>query len=97
MRTKKNIGLIECGMSGKIFQMDSDNGFKEYAVTKVLLAGSLSEAVATAEYPHAEIVSNTESIIRDSSIDLVIISTPVPPDMTMVGAALQAGKYVRVV
>ena len=97
MDTFKNIGLVECSTSGKIFQLGTTSTINGYNLKKVLINGTITEGLARNLYPEAEVVQELEAITNDASIDLVIISAPQGYDRTLVSEVMQSGKPVRIV
>jgi len=97
MNKYKNVGLIECRDHGPVLQMSETSKLNGYNIKKVYLSNNMSQNEIKAQYPQAEIVHDTKSIINDALIDLVIVSSPHNADMDIVGEVLEAGKYVRVI
>lgn len=97
MNNYKNVGLIDCRDHGPVLQMSETSKLNGYNIKKVYLSNNISQNEIKAQYPHAEIVDDTKSIINDALIDLVIVSSPDDTDMDIVGEVLEAGKYVRVI
>ncbi len=97
MNTFKNIGLVECSKSGKIFKMPSTGHFHGYHLRKVLIEGTLSEGLARTLYPDAELVKGIDEIVADRDIDLVLISAPQGYDRGLVSEVMQSGKPVRII
>ncbi|MFT4023350.1 MAG: hypothetical protein QM664_06160 [Flavihumibacter sp.] len=97
MNTFKNIGLVECSKSGKIFSMPSTSNLHGYNLKKVLIDGTLSEGLAKNLYPDAELVKGISEIVSDSEIDLVLISAPQGYDRELVSEVMQSGKPVRII
>ena len=93
---KKNVGLIEYKTSGPVFQMEEGNGPEGYVLKKIFTAGEQGHVIRS-QYPDAEIVEDTHSIIKDNSIDLVIISSATGPDLSLAGEVLRSGKNLRIV
>lgn len=96
MDTIINIGLIECGTIQKPLYI-SPLGIAGYSIKKVLSTADKNETNIKSKYPMAKIVDSTRDILDDSSIDLVIVSSPSHDDMGMVGEAIQAGKQIRII
>jgi scyllo-inositol 2-dehydrogenase (NADP+) len=92
---KKNVGLIEYKAPGKVFQMGEISGPEVYVLKKIFTAGEPGHAIRS-QYPDAEIVEDTQSIIKDNSIDLVIISSATGPDLSLAGEVLRSGKNLRI-
>lgn len=91
----KYAGLIECGDSILNFA-DAQNEFDGWQLKKVLVKEDVENNVAREFYPEAELVSDTDSIMNDKTIELVIVSAPGEADLTLVAKAIGAGKQVRV-
>jgi hypothetical protein len=93
MSTVKNVGLIQFRDLATPYKLDSNNGSNSFHIKKVLVKG---HALSADLYPDAEIVQDTNSIIHDGSIDLVILLSPGEEGMDTVTEALNAGKNVRI-
>jgi hypothetical protein len=94
MDTFMNIGLIECGKASS--RLADSGSLDGYHLKKVLVKGNIPEGWAELQYPQAEIVADMRSIVEDEGIDLIIISAPERHGLELAGAALQAGKHVRI-
>ena len=88
-----NVGLIQCSDSAKPYHLDSKTESNNFHIKKVLAHAGFASA---AFYPEAEFVHDKNEILHDSSIDLVIISSPGAEGMNIVTEALGAGKNVRI-
>jgi predicted dehydrogenase len=94
--TMKFVGLIECG-NATIPSLAQDVSISNgYQVTKILSNGKASNNLVKDQYPDAEMVNDSNSIINDSNIELVIIAGTANGDLGVVAQALGAGKQVRV-
>jgi scyllo-inositol 2-dehydrogenase (NADP+) len=96
MDTVKTVGLIACGTSGIPDQVEFRNRLNGFELKKVHVMGTQLYKQALEQYPGAEIVPDSEAIIQDESIDLVIVSKPADEDFSLVTRALEAGKHVRI-
>lgn len=93
MDTVFSTGLLAYGMSGKIFQgpfIDGHKGFKLYAVTE------RHEKHAEKDFPGIISYNNTQELIADENIDLIVINTPNNTHYDYAKKALQAGKHIVV-
>ena len=97
MKTQRNIGVIACGGPGNIAQLASISIQSGYILKKIFLNRDISTNIVKSHHPETEIVNNQDSIINDSAIDLVLISSPTQEDIDIVGAVVQSGKAVRIV
>lgn len=90
------VGLIGFGVGGQIFHAPVLTTVKGLQLVKIRAAKPEQVSVAKAKYPQAEIVSTSEEIFNDESIDLVVITTPNTAHHPLAMQALQAGKNVVV-
>ncbi|MEP7319927.1 MAG: Gfo/Idh/MocA family oxidoreductase [Panacibacter sp.] len=97
MNTYKNVGLIECSDQKPVLQMSENSRLNGYNIKKVYINNKLSATEIKSQYPQAEIVADTKSIINDALIDLVVVSSPADTDMDIISEVLEAGKYIRVI
>ena len=87
---KKNVGLIELDPSGRKLQNGEIMEFERHSLKKIYTAGNPGNVKL--HYPEAEVVEDTHSIIHDSSIDVVIISSATSEDLGFIGDAIKSGK-----
>lgn len=85
--------ILSFGLSGKVFQapfIHLHTGFK--------LAGiwERSKSESTAAYPDSHIYRSFEEILRDDSIELVIVNTPTGTHFDFTKQVLEAGKHAVV-
>jgi scyllo-inositol 2-dehydrogenase (NADP+) len=93
MSTVISTGLLAYGMSGKIFQgpfIDAHQGFKLYAVTE------RHEKKAEKDFPGIISYDNTDDLIADVNIDLIVVNTPNYLHYEHAKKALHAGKHILV-
>ena len=89
-----NVGLIGFGVGGQIFHAPMITSVNGLRLAKIRASKEAQVASASALYPHAEIVANAEDIFNDSTIGLVVISTPNTSHFSLAKAALISGKHV---
>jgi scyllo-inositol 2-dehydrogenase (NADP+) len=93
MNTVISTGLLAYGMSGKLFQgpfIDAHKGFKLTAVTE------RNEKNAEKDFPGIISYDNTDDLIADENIDLIVINTPNYTHYDYAKKALLAGKHILV-
>lgn len=93
MNTVISTGLLAYGMSGKIFQgpfIDGHKGFKLYAVTE------RHDKNAEKDFPGIISYNNTDDLIADKNIDLIVINTPNNTHYDYAKKSLLAGKHILV-
>jgi len=86
-------GLLAYGMSGKLFQgpfINAHPGFKLYAVAE------RHEKNAEKDFPGIISYNDSETLIADPNIDLVVINTPNFTHYDLAKKALEAGKHILV-
>jgi hypothetical protein len=97
MNAFKNIGLVVCGNSERVFRLTPASRKTGYKLKKVLVGENVFENSVRANYPDAEIVRDKTSIIQDKTLDLVVFVSPIRKYLGLVGEVLRSGKPVRVV
>lgn len=96
MNKIKQIAVIECGDSSKLFQLSPVSQSQGYVVSKIYYQNEVPANLLNANHPGAEIVSDKQAIIDDSLIDMVIVSSPSPSEMDIVGEMLKANKATTI-
>jgi scyllo-inositol 2-dehydrogenase (NADP+) len=85
--------IVGFGLSGKVFHARVLQSLPEFLVTSVIT--SRKEEVAQ-ELPQAKVVSSVDEVLRDESVDLVVVATPNREHAAIAIQALEAGKHVVV-
>ncbi|MEY2792361.1 MAG: hypothetical protein RJA76_353 [Bacteroidota bacterium] len=90
---KINVALLSYGMSGRVFHapfLDLHEGFQ--------LIGSWERSQKNIEntYPYCKSFSSLEEILKDESINLVVVNTPVYSHFEYAYKCLEAGKHIIV-
>lgn len=91
-----NTGIAGYGNGGRLFNatiLDSVDGFR---VTKIMTSNETKIASAKEDFPEAKVVSKFTDLIKDPSINLVVITTPNHSHLDLAKKALKAGKHVVV-
>lgn len=89
------LGIIGCGYWGPNLIRD----FSESDKAKVATCADLSEARLAAirrRYPEVKVTTNSDDIMKDPSIDAVVLATPANTHYKLAKEALGAGKHVFV-
>ena len=97
MKTFKNIGLVVGSNSEKKFKLGLASRMKGYTLKKVLIGENVFENGIRANYPEAEIVRDKCSMIQDTSLDLIVFTSPIRKSAQLMGEVLRSGKPVRLV
>ena len=88
-----NTALLSYGMSGEIFHAPLLTVDSNFSLTTVLQRNSDK---AKSRYPDIRIVRKIDDIMKDDSIELVIINTPNESHFSYATLALEAGKHIVV-
>lgn len=91
-----NAGLIGYGIAGQVFHASTLNCVTGFKLKKIRETKPENIRLASKRYPEAEIVNNSDAIILDNTIDLVVIATPNSSHLSLAKQALNAGKNVVV-
>jgi len=97
MKTIKQIAVIECGNSSKLFQLSPISKSQGYVVSKIFYKSNVPDNVINTNHPGAVVVQDQQAIIDDSLIDMVVVSSPSPSEMDIVGEMIKANKATRIV
>ena len=95
--TINNTGLIECGVSDHIYQLNHTSQLNGYSITKAYVTDKTSAGIVQSQCPEVEIVNDKATILEDKTIDFILVLSPKADDMNFIGEALQAGKQVRII
>jgi len=96
MSAFKNIGLIVCRHTEKVFNLNAVSSANGYVIRKVLLPEDVSERAIRQIYPAAEIVKDKYALLQDESIDLIVFTEPVNNYSSLIGEILQKGIPIRI-
>lgn len=97
MELNNNIALIDCSKRPELSRSANANNLNGYVVKKLLTVNKAPEDVMHSQFPEAQLVNDVNSIIEDTTIDLILVAKPSQTDIHMVGEAVQAGKNVRII
>jgi scyllo-inositol 2-dehydrogenase (NADP+) len=90
------VGLIGYGMAGQVFHAPIITGVPGLHLAKIRETKPANIQLAHQRYPYAEVVADTEAILADETIDVVVIATPNHTHFALAEAALLARKHVVV-
>ena len=88
-----NVALIGYGMASRVFHAPFITTTPGLKLTKVF---ERQRSASKEEYPRVEIVRDLEQLLKDSSVDLVVVATPNSSHFEIAKHALEAGKNVIV-
>jgi scyllo-inositol 2-dehydrogenase (NADP+) len=96
MNKKVKVGLIGYGMAGQVFHAPVITSIPGLLLTSIRETRPENIQLAQSRYPEAQIVSDSQHLLADAAIDLVVIATPNTSHYTLARQALLAGKHVVV-
>jgi predicted dehydrogenase len=91
-----NTAIIGFGFSGETFFAPFIEANPGFDLKKIYTTDPKRVEKAKSIYPDTEIVNDTDNIMNDESIDLVLIGSPNTSHVTLAKQALLAGKHVVV-
>lgn len=96
MKKDINVGLIGFGMAGRLFHAPFISNVPGLHLKKIRETRPENIKIINTFYPESEIVNNSQEILSDQSIDLVVVATPNTTHFDLAKEALKAGKHVLV-
>lgn len=96
MNKEVKVGLIGYGMAGQVFHAPIITSIPGLVLSHIRETRPENIQLAQSRYPGAKIVSDTQAILDDASVDLVVIATPNTVHHSLARQALLAGKHVVV-
>jgi predicted dehydrogenase len=90
------VGLIGYGMAGQVFHAPMITSISGLPLAKIRETKPNNIALAQIRYPSTTIVEDSEAILSDPDIDLVVIATPNTTHYSLAQQALLSGKHVVV-
>ena len=91
-----NVGLIGYGIAGQVFHAPMINCVSCLKLKKIRETKEVNIQLAQKRYQDVEIVNDSQQILSDDTIDLVVIATPNSSHFSLAKQALNAGKHVVV-
>ena len=96
MNKKVNVGLIGYGMAGQVFHAPVISSIPGLLLASIRETRPENIRLAQSRYPEAQIVADSQAILADAAIDLVVLATPNTTHFSLARQALLAGKHVVV-
>ncbi|HST09294.1 MAG TPA: oxidoreductase [Terriglobales bacterium] len=88
-----NVGLVGFGLAGQVFHAPLIHANPNLRLTHILERRGNE---AQNKYPQAKIVRDLDSLLRESSVELIVVATPNTSHLEIAAQSLQAGKHVVV-
>ncbi len=85
------VGLASYGMSGQVFHAPLLSVTPGFKITSIL---ERTHSISREKYPEAKIIRNYQELLKDDSVELVVVNTPDRFHYGMAREALEAGKHV---
>jgi scyllo-inositol 2-dehydrogenase (NADP+) len=93
MADKIGVGLIGFGMAARVFHAPLITSVPAFRLKKVVERHSDN---SRERYPSTEVVRDTEAILQDEEIEMVVVATPNATHFDLARQSLLAGKHVVV-
>ncbi|KAG0343613.1 hypothetical protein BG004_005134, partial [Podila humilis] len=90
-----NVGVIGFGMSAQVFHAPLISSTKGLHLAAFVNRSGPSLTLSS-KYPNAAVYTSHDQLLADSSIDLIVITTPNTLHFPLAKQALEAGKHVIV-
>ena len=84
-------GICSYGMSGKLFHAPFIQNHPGFELAAIL---ERNKSESRERYPKSKLVRSYEELLKDKSLQLIVVNTPVQTHFDYVTAALEAGKNV---
>jgi scyllo-inositol 2-dehydrogenase (NADP+) len=86
-----NTGIIGYGMSARVFHAPFIHANPKFKISKIV---ERHNQVSKEDYPYVDVVTSTDDLLYDESIQLIVITTPNKSHYPLAKKALLAGKHV---
>ena len=96
MEKKINVALIGFGLSGRVFQAPIISSIPEFNLCKICTTNPESIRTIKALYPKASIAADVGEVMKDESIQLVIVASPNTSHFATAREAIISEKHVVV-
>jgi len=88
------VGIIGYGLSGRIFHGAIINAVEGFEIKKIVTRNKDKKKQAESDIEDVTVVDSSEDVFQDTTIDLVVISTPNTMHFDLAKQAMEAGKHV---
>lgn len=90
------VGIIGYGLSGQVFHGPFLKASTHFNVHFIYARDAAKKALAKADFPEAEVVSDVNLLFESNLLDLIVICTPNVQHYELAKSALESGKHVVV-
>ncbi|KAJ9206375.1 hypothetical protein DTO164E3_471 [Paecilomyces variotii] len=91
-----NVGIIGYGFSAKIFHIPFVNALPDYKLYAIVQRTPKPDDDAEKDWPGIKSYRSAEELVKDESVDVVIVTTAPDSHVALTKLALEAGKHVVV-
>ncbi|KAL8869846.1 MAG: hypothetical protein Q9174_003958, partial [Haloplaca sp. 1 TL-2023] len=91
-----NVGVIGYGMSAKVFHIPLIEVVPELRLHAIVQRNPTGGNDASKDHPDVKSYRTTEDMVRDSSVNMVVVTTTPPTHFELARLALENGKHVIV-
>lgn len=88
-----NVAVIGYGLSAKVFHIPLIDAVPELKLYSILQRHPQPDNDASKNHPNAKIFRAAEEMLQDTSVDIVVVTTPPPTHFELTKLALENGKH----
>ncbi|KAL8968744.1 MAG: hypothetical protein Q9183_002317, partial [Haloplaca sp. 2 TL-2023] len=88
-----NVGVIGYGMSAKVFHIPLIEVVPELKLHAIVQRNPTRDNDASKDHPEVKNYRATEDMVKDSSVDIVVVTTTPPTHFELAKLALENGKH----
>ena len=91
-----NIGIIGYAFSAKVFHIPFIEKVPSLNIYAFVQRHPQPDNDASKDFPDAKVYNSTEELVKDSNVDLVVVTTPPTSHFELAKLALEHGKHGKV-
>lgn len=88
-----NVGVIGFGLSAKVFHIPLIEVVPQFQLYAVVQRNPRPDNEAEKEHPGIKSYRSTEELVKDSAVDVVVVTTPPETHFFLTKMALESGKH----
>ena len=88
-----NVGVIGFGLSAKVFHIPLMEVVPQFQLYAVVQRNPRPDDDAEKEHPGIKSYRSTEELVKDSAVDVVVVTTPPETHFSLTKLALESGKH----
>lgn len=88
-----NVGIVGYGLSAKVFHIPLIQVVPEFVLYAIVQRSPKPSDDAEKDYPGIKSYQNSDELLQDSKVDVVVVTTAPDSHYQLTEAALRAGKH----